>query len=375
MQLPDLTRDQFSPNGSNQDFTLSATPTGAVMVFWNGLLQVSPGDYTLAGTALHTVFVAGALDTLCAIYGTVTGGTGGAGDLLATPTSGWREEWYSSHTNPANVTPFGLYEWDGENWVAGTSNSSIQSNPTDPNHFRYMTVQGDGGAGDGARVMFKLQQPLTTGAQWQSRIIFRLSATTNIRALAGFGQDTGSSPLAWFLGVGFDTSLGVPDTDFMFIAGASNVAAGARVFRPASQPIRFGTMRLLLGFPTRNSASRLMAARRSLLRQAARLTAALAYSPACGVLLHRQERARFRTIFLRFSTQDSFDDLLLHGRRWLDCFAQRYARLVMDAMGWQRMGCARSRFHGIEMGIIAIESAASHEVSRDVPDERRVASI
>jgi len=173
---------------------------------------------------LTTNFTAQTGDHLCAIYGTVSGGPTSA-NLLATDREGWREEWATSSTNPANVSPFGAMPWDASIWVAGSSNTSVQSNPTDPNYFRYITVQGGGGVGNGARVITRLQQPLTTGAQWQARIIFRLSAATNIRALAGFGQDTTSQPLAWILGVAFDDVLG--DTDFMFIAGTSNVAAGA----------------------------------------------------------------------------------------------------------------------------------------------------
>lgn len=50
-----------SLNGSQQDFTLSATPadSDSVLVIWNGLemRRGDPGGYTLTGTALHTNFV------------------------------------------------------------------------------------------------------------------------------------------------------------------------------------------------------------------------------------------------------------------------------------------------------------------------------
>jgi len=60
--------DTFTGNGSNQAFTTSVPPTGVFQLFWNGLLQTSPADYTRVGQAITTVFTAAVGDPVVAVY-------------------------------------------------------------------------------------------------------------------------------------------------------------------------------------------------------------------------------------------------------------------------------------------------------------------
>lgn len=65
--IASLIIDVFTPDSSTQDFTLSTTPGGAVIVVWNNLVRV-PSEYTITGTALHTDFTALTGDNLFAIH-------------------------------------------------------------------------------------------------------------------------------------------------------------------------------------------------------------------------------------------------------------------------------------------------------------------
>ena len=142
----------------------------------------------------------------------------------------WREDWQTSSTSPANTTPFGLLQWEASNWIAGSQDCSIQQTSQDGNHFRYLTVSTDGSSAHGAKALMPMQQFLTTGNPWSSRIIFKVTpSVSSCRALAGFGATTATSPLAWLVGVRCYTLLGSPDTNFMFVAGTSDGSSGSAV--------------------------------------------------------------------------------------------------------------------------------------------------
>jgi hypothetical protein len=60
--------DTFTGDGFTQGFTTSVSPTGVFQLFWNGLLQSSPADYTRVGTAITTTFTAAVGDPVIAVY-------------------------------------------------------------------------------------------------------------------------------------------------------------------------------------------------------------------------------------------------------------------------------------------------------------------
>jgi len=64
-------RDVFTPNGVLTAFTLSATPSGGIVILeWNGLVQ-DPSNFTVVTTTLTTTgFVANTGESLVAYYWT-----------------------------------------------------------------------------------------------------------------------------------------------------------------------------------------------------------------------------------------------------------------------------------------------------------------
>lgn len=62
-----LKGDAFTPDSTTQDWTLSSTPSGIVILVWNNLVRAF-SEYSVAGTMLTTTFTAATGDNLFAIY-------------------------------------------------------------------------------------------------------------------------------------------------------------------------------------------------------------------------------------------------------------------------------------------------------------------
>lgn len=113
-----LIKDTFTPDGFTQTFMLSETPTGAVELVWNGLIQAIPDDYSVSGTTITTVFTAGVNDHLSAYYGSISSGGGGglpstdqyilgAADPTNLPNSvGWPGAYYGPDIVPSSPTSY-----------------------------------------------------------------------------------------------------------------------------------------------------------------------------------------------------------------------------------------------------------------------------
>ena len=62
-----LKGDSFTPDSTTQVWTLSAMPSGIVILIWNNLVRAF-GEYSVSGVTLTTTFTALTGDNLFAIY-------------------------------------------------------------------------------------------------------------------------------------------------------------------------------------------------------------------------------------------------------------------------------------------------------------------
>jgi hypothetical protein len=217
-----LVADEFAPNGSTTTWGLSQTPTGAVLLFWNGVAQEPGVDFTVVGTTLTTLtFTAPTGSRLFAVYGSASSTPPATAFDPLDPTEWyWREDWTAS--------PAGILNWSTSNWVAGSPVASIVGF-NNPNFFRAMKVASDGASNHGSRAWIPIPQALTTGAAWRARFSFQLISASDVNVLLGFGNIAAATvrPLPWLVGLRYDTTLG--DTDFMVGLGASDGSSGTFV--------------------------------------------------------------------------------------------------------------------------------------------------
>jgi hypothetical protein len=159
-----------------------------------------------------------------------TPASAGSSSILDASSAGWNEEWFTSALPLPQTSPFGQLEWAATGWGSGAQNCSIGSSNSPggggatANYNKWLSVAGGFSTGNGARVLKPILQWMNKGAAWQCRIIFGLTAATNIVALAGFGTNDGTSPLTWLLGMSFSTAAG--NTNFMVGAGKSDQSTG-----------------------------------------------------------------------------------------------------------------------------------------------------